>query len=286
MKEIAPGIYIETGYHGVTLGAVNWPHGLLLIDSPSQPEDVRSWRAALLNLGGGIDRMLIYMDAHADRTLGGRGMECTLVASEATANAFRGRPANMKGYQINTGADWELFPRTGNLRWAPPEITFSEKLLVYWNTCPMILEHRPGPSKGAIWADFPDQKVIFIGDTVLANQPPFLSDADIPIWQEQLNQLNNKHYEDYLIVNGREGLISHNHVATQKQFLRKVSRGLERLAKRRAPAEKTENMINNLLKEFSFDDKFEAQYRQRLQHGLYQCYVNKYLPSDEDENSK
>ena len=284
MKEIAPGIYIETGYHGVTLGAVNWPHGLLLIDSPSQPEDVRSWRAALLNLGGGIDRLLIYLDAHPDRTLGGRGMECTLVASEETANTFQGRPANVKGYQADTGADWEQFPRTGNFRWAPPEITFTEKLLVYWDSSPMILEHHPGPSRGAIWAEFPEQKVIFIGDAVLANQPPFLSEANIPQWQEQLNKLNTKQYQDYLIVNGREGLIPHERISAQKQFLRKVSRGLERLAKRNAPAEKTESLIDNLIKEFSFPRKHEAQYLQRLQHGLYECYVNQYLNIDEEEN--
>lgn len=286
MKEIAPGIHVETGYHGVTLGAVNWPHGLLLIDAPSQPEDIRSWRAALLNLGGGIDRLLIYLDGHPDRTLGGKGMECTLVASEETANAFHGRPANMKGYQIETGADWEVFPRTGNLRWAPPEITFSEKLLVYWNTSPMILEHRPGPSKGAIWADFPEQKVIFIGDTVLVDQPPYLANANIPQWQEQLNKLNTKHYQDYLIVSGREGLIPHDSIAAQKQFLRKVSRGLERLAKRDAPPEKTENLINNLIKEFNFPKKHEERYRQRLQHGLYQCYTKQYQPSNEDEEDK
>ena len=286
MKEIAPGIYIETSYHGVTLGAVNWPHGLLLIDSPSQPEDVRSWRAALLNLGGGIDRLLIYMDTHADRTLGGRGMECTLVASEETANAFQGRPGNIKGYQGDTGADWEQYPRTGNLRWAPPEITFSERLIVYWNTSPMVLEHRPGPSKGAIWAEFPEQKVIFIGDAVLANQPPFLGDADIPLWQEQLNHLNTKKYQDYLIVNGREGLIPHDVIPAQKQFLRKVSRGLERLAKKETPAEKTEELIDNLLNDLQFDRKYEEQYQQRLQHGLYQCYLNNYLPNKENSEGK
>lgn len=284
MKEIAPGIYLETGYHGVTLGAVNWPHGLLLIDAPSQPEDVRSWRAALLNLGGGIDRLLIYLDAHADRTLGGRGMECTLVASEETAKAFRGRPANLKGYQINTGADWELYPRMGNFRWAPPEITFSERLLVYWDDTPMILEHHPGPSQGAIWAEFPEQKVVFVGDTIVAKQPPFLEDADIPLWQEQLNLLNSKRYQDYILINGREGLIHHEHIAAQKQFLRKASRGLERLAKRESPAEKTENLINNLLKDIDFPQKHETQYQQRLQFGLYQCYLKKYLPPKNSED--
>lgn len=278
MKEIAPNIFIETSYQGVTLGAVNWPHGLILIDSPSQTEDIRSWRAALLNLGGGVDRLLVYLDAHPDRTLGGRGMECTVVASEQTAEAFRNRPLNFKGYQSGTGADWENYPRMGNVRWAPPEITFTEHMLVYWSDFPMILEAHPGPSQGAAWAIFPEQKVIFVGDAVLANQPPVLEDADIPQWLEQLDVLNSKRYKEFLLVSGRQGLVRHEHITAQKQFLRKVERGLEKLAKKEAPAEKTESLVESLMSDFEFPRKHDAQYQQRLQYGLYHYYANKFYP--------
>ena len=77
MQELAHHVYIETGYAGVTLGAINWSHGLVLIDAPFRAEDARSWRSALLNLGGGVDRLLVNLDAHFDRTLGVRAMDCT-----------------------------------------------------------------------------------------------------------------------------------------------------------------------------------------------------------------
>ena len=32
MQELSNHVYIETGYAGVTLGAINWPHGLILIE--------------------------------------------------------------------------------------------------------------------------------------------------------------------------------------------------------------------------------------------------------------
>jgi hypothetical protein len=63
MQEITPQVYIETGYAGVTLGAINWPHGLILIDSPFRADDARSWRSSLLNMGGGVERMIINLDA-------------------------------------------------------------------------------------------------------------------------------------------------------------------------------------------------------------------------------
>jgi glyoxylase-like metal-dependent hydrolase (beta-lactamase superfamily II) len=278
MKEIAPSIHIETGFQGVTLGAINWPHGLLLIDAPSQTEDIRSWRAALLNLGGGIDRLLIYLDAHPDRTLGGRGMDCTVVASEQTAEAFRNRPVNFKGYLSGTGADWENHPRLGNVRWSPPEITFTEQMLVYWDDSPMILESHPGPAQGAIWAIFPEQKVIFVGDTIVADQPPFLEDADIPRWLGQLDLLGSKRYQDFLLVSGRQGLVRQEHISSLKQFLRKVERGLEKLVRKEAPAEKTESLIESLMSDFDVPKKSELLYQQRLQYGLYHYYSARFFP--------
>ena len=92
MQELANHVFIETGYAGVTLAAINWSHGLILIDSPFRPEDTRSWRSALLNLGGGVDRLLVTLDVHFDRTLGTRSMDCTVVGHEKMASVFRNRP--------------------------------------------------------------------------------------------------------------------------------------------------------------------------------------------------
>ena len=93
MQEITSNIFIEEQFPGVTLGAIVTPRGLIQIDAPPSPEDARSWRASLMNLGGGIDRALINMDAHPDRTLGARAMDCTVIAQEKTANIFRTRPS-------------------------------------------------------------------------------------------------------------------------------------------------------------------------------------------------
>jgi hypothetical protein len=106
MQEIAPHIYIETDYAGVTLGAVNWQHGLLLVDSPFRLDDTRNWRASLQNLRGGLDRMLVTLDAQVDRTLGSRAMECTIISHEQTAEVFRNRPLTFKPQSSETGAEW------------------------------------------------------------------------------------------------------------------------------------------------------------------------------------
>ena len=96
MQEITRNVHIEDQYPGVTLGVIVTPRGLIQIDAPPSPEDARSWRAALMNLGGGMERVLINLDAHPDRTLGARAMDCTVIAHEKTAYTFRNRPGTFK----------------------------------------------------------------------------------------------------------------------------------------------------------------------------------------------
>ena len=44
MQAIASGIYYESNYPGVTLGAVIMPRGTLMIDAPLRPEDARTFQ--------------------------------------------------------------------------------------------------------------------------------------------------------------------------------------------------------------------------------------------------
>jgi hypothetical protein len=76
MQQIDQSIYIENSYPGVTVGAILFPLGTILIDAPLRAEDARGWLNLLYNLGGKPNRMLVNLDAHPDRTLGARSMEC------------------------------------------------------------------------------------------------------------------------------------------------------------------------------------------------------------------
>ena len=280
MQEIAPHVNIETGYAGVTLAAINWPHGLILIDSPFRPDDTRLWRSSLLNLGGGVDRMMINLDGHYDRTLGARAMDCTVLGHEQMAQAFRNRPVTFKVQSAETGAEWELYNGMGSIRWAPPEITFTQQLHIHWDSSPLVLEYHPGPSIGAIWAILPEQQIVFLGDAVAPDQPPFLAGADVPAWIETLQELNSVSYQNYTLVGGRGGLLAQSQVHWQINYLKKVDQLLHPLVERKAAPEETEKLIPALLKGLPIPGEREIQYHQRLRHGLYQYYVRHYAPAE------
>lgn len=278
MQQIKPSIYYEDSYLGVTLGALVFSHGAIMIDAPLRAEDSRSWRAALLNLRGGPNRLLISLDAHLDRTLGVRAMEVTVISHQMTAQIFRNRPMIFKGQGMDSGSEWEAYDDAIGTRWASPDITFSDRMMLNWGGPQVVLEHHPGPAMGAIWVVVPSERVVFIGDAVTPDQPPFLALADLPVWIETLDVLL-KGFRDYLIISGRNGLVGVDAIRAQQRFLKNIHRGMERLVKRNASAEATATLAQNLLNEISFPAKYQEQYAQRLRAGMFQYYTRYYQQS-------
>jgi len=268
MQEITNNIYIEDQFHGVTLGVIVTPRGLIQIDAPPSPEDARSWRAALMNLGGGMERVLINLDAHPDRTLGARSMDCTVIAHEKTANTFRTRPNTFKAQGEETGADWESIPGLGSVRWSPPEISFLDQMTLHWGDTPVLLEHHAGPSSGSIWVRLPEEKIVFVGDAVLKNQPPFFAGANLTDWLTALNLLLEPEFKGYTIVSSRGGIVTTNIVKAQLDFIKHVNDKLDKITAKKANPAAIEKMVTSLLTSFKAPAARQKQFAQRLRYGL------------------
>ena len=279
MDAIAENVYIEDRYLGVTLGVIVQPRGLVQIDAPPSPEDGRIWRASLMGMGGGPERVLVNLDAHPDRTLGARAMDCTVIAHEKTAQAFRNRPNTFKAQGDETGANWEAIPGLGSVRWAPPEISFLEKMTLYWGDTPILLESCPGPASGAIWVILPEEKVVFVGDAVTKSQPPFLAHASLPEWIESLKRLQEPEYKGFTIVSSRGGVVTPQLVRSHVDILKRLHDKVEKLGGKKSPAAAIDKLAEQLLKDFKAPAARQKQYAHRLRYGLNHYYVRHYQSS-------
>ncbi len=275
MQQIVRGIYYEDSYLGVTLGAMVYPHGVIMIDAPLRSEDARSWRSTLLNQRGGPNRLLVSLDAHPDRTLGTRALDCTIIAHQKTAHVFRNRPTIFKGEPLETGSDWETYSDAVGMRWIAPDITFTRRMELHWGDTEILLEYRPGPTQGSIWVVVPEARVVFVGDAVVLNQPPFLAYADLEAWLQNLDVLM-KTYRNYVIVCGRGGLAIGSDVRAQQRILRSVINGLDKLARKNASPQATESLVPTLLSKYKGAHEQRERFAQRLQHGLYNCFARRY----------
>jgi glyoxylase-like metal-dependent hydrolase (beta-lactamase superfamily II) len=207
-------------------------------------------------------------------------MDCTIVVHEKTAQVFRSRPNTFKAQGEETGADWESIPGLGNIRWIIPEITFSHQMAIHWDDeAPIVLEHHPGPSAGATWVILGREKVVFVGDAVLRNQPPFLAGADLPEWLETLKLLLSPAYRGWLVVSGRGGLVNVDAIRAQREYLEHVFNKIGKLAQKKSPPEAMENLVTPLLNPFKIPANRRKQYSQRLRYGLFHYYGRHYHPA-------
>lgn len=288
MQQIEQNVYFEDMYLGVTLGALVFPHGTIMIDAPLRTEDARSWRSILMNQRGGPSRLLVYLDAHPDRTLGARVLDTTILAHKETAEVFNNRPMIFKGYSVETGAVWELYGDAIGLRWAAPDITFSDRMSIHWSDIEVVLQHQPGPTPGSIWVIVPERQVVFVGDTIFSNQPPFLADADMLSWLHSLDVLMHS-YRDYTIISSRCGIVDMEDIRRSKRILQKISKRLDGLEKRNAEPESVGKLVKPLMAEFEVDDSLREYYATRLYHGLFQYFLRSNLsvedfdPGEDDE---
>jgi cyclase len=285
MQALANQVSIEEQYPGVTLGVIALPHGLIQIDAPPAPEDGRSWRAALLNLNSGVERLLVNLDGHPDRTLGARAMDCTILAHERTAETFRNRPNTFKAQGEETGADWESVIGMGNIRWAPPEISFTSRMSIEWSNFTVVLEHHPGPTAGACWVILPEPRIVFVGDLVVKNQPPFIASANLLEWVKSLDHLLAG-YTEFTIVSGRSGVIPFASVQAQRDMINTVHEQLEALAQKQAGPDAVESLIQPLMATIKAPAERQKQYIQRLAHGLKHYYARHYRTSGNIDESE
>ncbi len=279
MQQIEQGIYFEDAYLGVTVGAMAFSHGVIAIDAPLRTEDGRSWRSAMNNYRGGSNRLLVSLDAHPDRTLGTRGLECTIVAHQKAAQVFRNRPTIFKGMSVETGSVWETYSDAIGMRWAPPDITFSDKMSLHWGGPEVVLEYQPGPTPGSIWVVIPDAHTMFVGDAVVLNQPPFLAQAELDNWIESLNVLL-KEYSNYHIVCGRGGIAAPEDIRGLQKVLKIAGEEIAEIPASTGEPAAIQELATKLLHRYSVPPKLRDLYATRLRYGLYQCYVRRFLPAN------
>jgi glyoxylase-like metal-dependent hydrolase (beta-lactamase superfamily II) len=132
----------------------------------------------------------------------------------------------------------------------------------------VVLEHHAGPSNGSIWARLPEEKVVFVGDAVLKNQPPFLAGSNLTEWLSALNLLLGSSFKGYTIISGRGGVVTANNVKSQLDFIKHVSDKMDKLKSKKPNPATIEKMVNSLLAWFKAPAARQKQFAQRLRYGL------------------
>lgn len=266
MQKIAPKVYLENKYIGVNLGLVVIGQGLLLVDSPLHPEDVNEWFKVVSERGQ--PRFLVLLDSHPDRVLGSRTLGLPAIAQDQTLQAIREWADTFKGNAHPIGAEADQLKRITGVNNAIPEITFSERMVIHMGGKEIVFLHRPGPRPGSMWMVIPDLSVVFLGDTVTIDEPPYVGVAALEAWLNSLDELRGSDMKSYTLISSCGGRIERKDINHMARFLRKVQSRVEKLEDGKNRDEEIERLAVDLLGDFRIRSNKQDLILKRLKTGL------------------
>jgi len=277
MEEIARNVYIERIYSGVVLGVLKLNHGILMVDAPFCVNDQQSWRVKISNLGGGIDKMLLMLDTQIDRAMGIHAMETKVLVHQNAIDIISSKPTNPHRQGKGIGADIERFNIPATIKWKAPSLTYTNEVSIHWDKAPLVVSHKPGAHMAGSWLRYDAEHVVFVGDSVILDQPPFLAWSDLDCWLKELAYLESDFFKDYQIIAGREGVVNSGSLNRLVEFLNRVKVEVKSLLRQENWRDGINAVVSTLMAYFVFDYQLDTLYRNRLNWGLKQ-YIKNHCP--------
>jgi glyoxylase-like metal-dependent hydrolase (beta-lactamase superfamily II) len=283
MKEIGNGIFVETDYARVTVGAVLTGEGWVCIDTPPYPRDARAWREQLAHKA---ERPILYAintDGHRDRIICDGLFDAPVVAHERAAakmlslnQVFISQAA--EDLAANEGERVEI----AGLSVAPPQVAFSDSLTLLCGGREITALGRPSASVGSAWVIFPEDRVLFTGDTVVVGVHPYMEDCLSKAWLEALGELRRR-FEGWTLVPGRGPVTDIGAAEPISEYVRAARRRIASLHRAERPRSEIASLVGEFLEMFAVpSNQREAIYR-RTRAGLDAIYDEYRALEDEEE---
>jgi glyoxylase-like metal-dependent hydrolase (beta-lactamase superfamily II) len=270
MEEIAYNIFIEKGYPGVVSSVIKLSQGLLIIDAPMRADDRQAWQQTLGDLGGGKGRLMVLLDTHTDRLYGTQMIEFPILAHENTLQIIRELPSTQKVSDRQEASDPDTYDLPQNVRWAVPDLTYTKQVSIHWDETPVVVTHQPGAHLAGSWVRYDPARVIFVGDSVVIKQPPYLGCCDLDCWIDELNELCSDVYKGYKIIGGRNGVVQQRSIGKLIKLLSAVKTFVVDAADVDNHEEGLDRFALELLRDIDYDRDLKEHYKSRLVRGLKQ----------------
>ena len=269
MQELTPTVSIQQNALGLYTGIIQTKEGNILIDSPYRTDDHKAWG----NRSAKSDSMfLVLLDTQYDRTLSAKGCDCIIVSQSDYLLPARPRQQAVKLQEelLGSGEGHEQIGSSSRPYF--PEISFDQNMNLFYGGAEIYLEHHPGSNVAGIWAVLPQEKVIFVGDSVMVNQPPFLAYSDPTAWATDMKLLASRAFKGYQIVSSRAGLVTQEQVRTMGKLMTFIQNSIAALKEKNADLDTYLELIPRILKRIEYSPAEGELFFNRLRWGLTTYY--------------
>ena len=249
MKEVAPGLFVESSLAPYNLVLIRTQKGGVLVDLPPNPVQALDWIGRARDILGRL-RCVIVTDARRERqfgtVMGSPGNEAALeggVPGEVPIVATMATRRVMQAYDEERPRRDLLddlartFPEAMAAIDAPlprkPELAFDDIVTLYAPDRVLQLRAVAGAATGSLWILVKDEGILIAGDTVVADAvPPMDITPDSKAWLNTMTMLSHQHDVTEVIPGRGQPLIAVGEIEPQREFMRVMRRAARTLAHR------------------------------------------------------
>jgi cyclase len=186
MIQVTRNVYVETGIPVCNLGLVTTSKGIVLIDVPLLPSGAVKWRDIVKEKGNAS--YLITTEEHPDHCQNSWLLPGVLISSQNTRNKLLKMPvAELKERTLRADPGAASVMETFQLR--PADITFTDKLDLYFGDHTFNLFSLQGHSSGGIAVYIPEERIVFTTDIVFHRFKTWMQEADPDKWLDSLRRI-------------------------------------------------------------------------------------------------
>ncbi len=274
MQELAPGIFAETGFHRVNVGAILTDDGWVLIDTPPYPEDAHRWHEMLMGVAEVPIRAIVTTDCHRDHFIGNFWFAAPVIVAHAeTINHLRNLPAAFLDSAVESLArDPVERSQFASVRVRLPTVGFTRRMQLRYGQREIPLLAMPGPTAGSLWVHLPQHGILFAGDSIITDQHLYISNSSTKAWLENLTNLRRSRFAADIIVPGRGPLTDKSATEPISNYLRLARRRVHSLYHAGRPRADTSTLIPELLPMFPYQEHEVERVQRRIKAGLDRIY--------------
>ena len=226
MEQLTKNVYVETKIRGCDPSIVFTSEGSVFIDTAQWITNLLEMRSFALSKGP--IRYLINTESHIDHIFGNHWFagECPVIGHEKLAETFFRIPAsfNITTYDYSVDvirrqdpAALPLMPAEEDYILNTPTVTFSDEMAFRLGGHNFLLYYTPGHSDANISVYVPEERVVFVGDTVFSGCQMWFHTVDFDDLFKTLDFLGTLEI-DY-IVPGHGPVVGKNYLFEQKAFI-------------------------------------------------------------------
>jgi cyclase len=274
VQELAPGIFVETGFRRINVGAILTGEGWVLIDTPPYPDDANRWREMLQSISEAPICAIVTTDCHRDRFLGNSWFDTrVLVAHSESISHIRSLPTAFVENAIESlVSDSVERSRFGSVRLRLPNVGFTRRMQLRYGGMEIPLLAMPGPTAGSLWVHLPEHGILFTGDSIIVDQHLYISSPTTKEWLENMTNLRRSRFAADVIVPGRGPLTDKSATEPISNYLRLARRRVHSLYRAGRPRADTSSLVPELLPMFPYAPAEIERVQRRIKAGLDRIY--------------